>query len=156
MRSIETLAYEYPEKTCAEIIDIQKQEKKVEDAIFLKEYEKKSDFNKDIMKNGGYFKCIDEFDEKRVTLFKITEIELTKTGVMYFCYSKITVFYNDAKPEESNPSIYTIPRGEIEFTKRLIMNKKHNPLIFLNYNRITKKEWDNVESYIDNVPDLFK
>ena len=94
MRSLETLINEYPSKTGAELLIIQKQDREDDEAAAKKRNENKINFIEDINKNGGFFKGVSGGQKY---YYNITEVELFDGVSVYGNKEKIICFFGSER-----------------------------------------------------------
>ena len=140
MRSIETLVREFPEKTGAEILAIQEQDKisdqKEHDRIHAKELA----WIKDINENGGFYKG--RFGPDQRFFYNVTNAK-HRYGTIICDVETIVAFFGSPNG--------TVREGEIRIEKMKKKSVEERKYMFDSYERITKKEWDKVNAYLDGL-----
>jgi len=141
MRAMEYLVSLYPEKTGKELKAIQDQEK-LDDAKELKAINaKKLAIIEDINTNGGYF-C-GRFGSDQRYFYRYYNLRLENSEIMMDVDS-IVAFINDSGDTHSVTKI-----GEMHLEKRTRDYEQYSWFGTEKEQRVTKKEWDEVNQYID-------
>jgi len=141
MRTIETLARQYPDKTGKELLEIQQQDKIEDQKEFEELHQKKINFVNDIKKNGGYFKGTFGLDQR--FMYHITDIRLDEKGKVYVDVENITIFLGHNRG--------VVKENDFSFEKRTDRYKDASTYGFGHYERIDEKEWNELIEYIRGV-----
>jgi hypothetical protein len=148
MRVLEYLIQLYPEKTGKELLEIQEQEKLEEQKAFEKHNKTKLDFVNDINTNGGYYKG--KFGLDQHYYYRIFDLVLEESGDVRMSVEKLVLFCNNDGHE------HTVTKtGEINFERRTEDFANLDNYGLLHEERVTIKEWNAVNDYIDNIVKLF-
>ncbi len=135
MRTFETLVREYPEKTGAEIMQIVEQEKKAEANRILESHKSEFETIRDYNTNGAYFKGTFGLDQYFV--YKIENARLMEDK-MVGDVTSITGFRHGGKIEKSSRTWQDLSKYGIGVL-----------------DRITEKEFNEVDQYIDAMYEKF-
>lgn len=145
MRSIEYLVQLFPEKTGAEIMEIQKQDKLNDEKEFQEKNKEKLKFIEEININGGFYKGRFGVDQRYY--YNVTNLELID-GQIYFDVEKVTVFLGDGEKNDS------LKRRSVEYKKKEMQN--YDQYMFDSMcERTTKEEWDKLITYIDTISEFW-
>lgn len=149
MRSLQLLIQEYPDKTGAEYLEIQAQEKAQEQAEIQTRNQKVLEFAEDLNTNGGYFKGAFGFDQRY--MYKVTNVEVDEDGRVTGDVEKI-VFHFQHDHKGGNATF----NGKVEMSIRVdayadlqtygILYEDTKMLM-----RCTEEEYLKLKNYITNV-----
>jgi hypothetical protein len=132
MRSIEALVREFPNLKGHEILALQEEDKRKDEEEYQKIHQKELDWIEDINKNGGYFRG--RFGMSQHFYYNVTNARMS-SGALVCDVEEIVVFFRD----------------------NIIIEKKADKFVrmdtygFNAYQRISQKEWDNLNSYLHNI-----
>ena len=144
MRGIEYLIQLFPDKTGKELLAIQEQDKLDDQKEFERFNKKLLAIIKDINENGGYF-C-GRFGSDQRYFRKIYDLTL-ENGEIYMTVDEVVFFINDTDEKHSVTNI-----GEAHFERRINKTYKKYDQYGLTFDkRVTVKEWDEVNEYINNM-----
>ena len=148
MRALEYLIQLYPEKTGKELLAIQEQEKLEDQKEFKNLNKTKLDFVNDINTNGGYYKG--KFGLDQHYYYRVFDLVLEESGDVRMCVEKIVLFCNNDGHK------HTVTKaGEINFERRTDDYANLDNYGLQDRERITVKEWNTINDYIDNIVKLF-
>ena len=144
MKSIEYLLQLHPDKTGREILAIQAEEKLEDERKFEKANAKKLKFVIDHNTNGGYY-C-GRFGVDQRYFYRVFNMRMEGSDI-YMDVETIVVFMNDADSES------TRNKGEVNVERRIKEFQKEDKYCLNSEmrNRVTKKEWDEVNDYVNNL-----
>ena len=137
MRSIETLVREFPEKTGSQILDIQEADKLIDEKNYQEENKEKLKWIEDINTNGGFFRG--RFGSDQRFYYKVTNCLLESCGSVYCDVEKIVVFLGKDKNDRLN------------IERRMSSYTNADTYGFNVYERVTEKEWNEVNTYLEGV-----
>lgn len=137
MRSIEYLIQLFPNKTGKELLEIQNQDKLNDEQEFQKRNKKKVEFINDINTNGGYY-C-GRFSIDQHSYYRVFNMRLDGNDI-YMDVESLVVFINS----ETDKNYVNIERKVKAF-------QKEDKYCLQNRERVTKKDWDNVNEYVNNI-----
>ena len=141
MRSIETLVSDYPEKTGAEILKIQEDEKLEDQRQFDLRNAKQLQLIDDINKNGGFYKGT--FGLNQHFLYNFTDLEMDEKGNIYCEVESIVIFSRDDKRTPLNV--------QIQFDTYKDFSKYGVNM----YERVTQEDYNEVINYFKNSVNKF-
>jgi hypothetical protein len=147
MRSIEYLMQCYPDKTAKEILAIQAQEKLEDKKAEDKRNAKKLAYIKDINENGGYYRG--RFGKDQHYFYRIFDLKLD-CGEVIMQVESLVFFYND-----SDDTRQVTRPNEVSMERRLRTYERLDQFGLEHEKRVTKKEWDAVNDYINAMSKLF-
>lgn len=133
MRSIELLVRTYPEKTCAEIMQIVEQEKQEHQENIDKTNKYKIDLIKDINENGGYYKGTFGLDQ--YFIWKFENLRLDSANAIICDVHSITGFKNK----------------ETTFRKKFEHHEQFENYGVDMYERVTVKEYNEILDHLENT-----
>ena len=148
MRSIETLAREYPDKTANELFEIQEQDKLEDQKEFEKHNAKKLAFIKDINENGGYFKG--RFGLDQHYYYHVYNMKMESNGEVYMDVEKIVLFYN---PTDDTRQVTRPNEIRIERRTSTYENLDRYGLSF--EKRTNENDWDAINNYLNAMSEMF-
>lgn len=148
MRSIETLAREYPDKTAKELFEIQEQDKLEDQKEFEKHNAKKLAFIKDINENGGYFKG--RFGLDQHYYYHVYNMKMESSGEVYMDVEKIVLFYN---PTDNTRQVTRPNEIRIERRTSTCENLDRYGLSF--EKRTNENDWDAINNYLNAMSEMF-
>ena len=148
MRAIEYLVQLYPNKTGKEILAIQEQDKLKDQKDFEKRNKKKLAFIKDINENGGYYRG--RFGIDQHYFYRVFDMQMESKGEIIMKVESVVMFYN----EEGKPNQVTRP-NEIRIERRLKEYERLDTYGLQDEERVTIKEWDAVNDYLNAMSKLF-
>jgi hypothetical protein len=148
MRGLEYLMELYPNATAKVILEIQKQDKLDDEKEFIKLNKKKLDYMEDLNKNGGYFRG--RFGTDQHYLYRVYDLEMDETGRVIMKVECLVMFYN----EGDKPHQVTRP-GEMSFERRIKDFEYLDNYGLQDRERVTVKEWDEVNDYVNAMSKLF-
>lgn len=141
MRSIEYLVELFPEKTGKELLKIQAQDKMEDEKAYKKENESKLKWIEDINTNSGFFR--DRFGIDQRFFYKVSNCLLETSGEVRCNVEKIVVFLGSDRD--------VVKHGNINIEKKSSKYADANEYEFNMYERVTEKEWNEVNSYLESV-----
>jgi len=147
MRSIEYLIQLYPDKTGKELLEIQEQDKLEDQKIFEKANKRLLAFLDDISVNGGYFRG--RFGLDQYYYYHVYNTSIDKDGNT-MSVDKIVLFVNI----DGHKNIVTRP-GELSLKREFCEYAKFREYGLESEERVTSKEWDAINNYMDNMSKLF-
>jgi len=142
MRTIDQLAREYPDKTGAEYLEIQKQDKINDEKEFERINAKNLAIVKDINENGAYYKGT--FGNDQRFYYKLHSADLDSNGVIWVEADAIIVFFGD---EPRSP----MRKGEINIKKEVKDYQRYDTYSVEMYERISEAEWNELNEYLEAV-----
>lgn len=142
MTSIDELVRNNPDKTCREILEIQRQEEIDDEQAITKRNAKKVELINDINTNGGYYKGV--FSLTQYYYYRFFNLRLMEGSIICDA-EKIIMFYNEEHTH------CTTRIGETQIERRIEKFQE-----FENYGvgmceRVTVEEWLKVCDQIDNI-----
>lgn len=143
MRSIETLVREFPNLTGHKILEIQKQDKLEDEKEFQKEHQKDLDIIKDINENGGYYRG--RFGVDQYFYYNFFNVIL-ENNVIYCDCEHLTLFSGEGKQAVTDNFTLEIRTEQYKTLENYGINF---------YERVTKKEWDEIVNYFKKTPTKF-
>ncbi len=148
MRSIECIIRDCPHLTGTQILAVQEQERLADKKAEDRRNKKKIAFMNDINKNGGYYKSRFGFDQH--TFYKITNMQIDSAGNLMMDVEKIVLFCNNDGHQNTvcRPNEIRLEREKKEY-------QKEDQYCLDNRERVTKKEWDAINQYLDAMSQLF-
>lgn len=146
MRSIEYLIQLFPEKTGKELLEIQKQDKLEDEKEYQKENESKLKWIEDINNNGGFFRGRFGIDQR--FFYKVTNCSLETNGKVICDVEEIVVFLGSDRG--------VVKSGEINIEKKSSKYADADKYGFNIYERVTEKEWNEVNSYMMSISEFWK
>ena len=141
MRSLDFLVRTYPNKTCAEILQIMEEERQVELQQFEKRNRANIEWMNEININGGYFKGRFGLDQR--FYYKVTDVSM-EGEQLFGTVTKVVVYLGGSIVQE--------PKIEV-CTKTFQKLENYG---FGMYTRTTKYDWDEVNQYIKNIEKFWK
>lgn len=145
MRSIETLVREYPNKTGTQILDIQEADK-LKDELEYQEYNKiQLAFVNKINTDSGYYRG--KFGVNQHYYYRVYNALLDTNGTIYVDVEKIVLFVGSPNG--------VVKDNEMRFERRVDTYSDASKYSFGNEEEVTVKEWDKVNTYLDNIATLF-
>lgn len=149
-RALEYLMSLYPDKTAKEILELQKKDEAQDKKNFENNNKKKLEFIQDINSNGGYFRG--RFGEDQHYFYRVFDLELQPNGEILMKVEQLILFYNDSNDIHQ----ITITKPNQTTLERRIKDYEKLDDYGLNFEkRVTKKEWDEVNQYLNNMSKLF-
>lgn len=148
MRALEYLMQLYPDKTATEILAIQAQDKLDDEKEFEKRNAKTLAFMADLNKNGGYYRGRFGFDQHY--FYRVYDLEMEPDGHVIMKVECLVLFYNS----ENEPHTTTKP-GTISFERRTKDYERLDQYGLQARERVTVKEWDEVNAYVDAMSAMF-
>jgi hypothetical protein len=148
MRSLEYLIRLYSDKTAKEILAIQEQDKLADQIEFDLRNEKKLAFIKDINTNGGYYRG--KFGLDQHYFYHIYNMKMDEKGNIQMNVDKLVLFCNN----DNHKHIVT-KAGEIHFERRTKEYEDFDQYDLDDRERVTVKEWEAVNKYVDDMSKLF-
>lgn len=143
MRSIEALVREYPELTGTEILEIQRKDKEADEFEYQERNKKRIELVEDLTKNGAYYRG--RFGSDQYFYYNFFNVVL-EDDVIYCDCENLTLFSG-----EGIQSVTDWYQVEIRTeTYKKLENYGINV-----YERVTKKEWDEVTEYFTSSPKKF-
>ena len=147
MKSIEYLVQLYPEKTGKEIVEIQKEEKRLDELKIQEENKEKILIEEDIKKNGGYYKAA--FGTEQYYMYKINSIQLENNHINC-TYDSIVLF------DSQNIDRGVLSTNNINFETRSENYGTFEDIILM-ATRIKEEEYNELKNYLFGVvPKFFK
>jgi hypothetical protein len=146
MRSLEYLMQLYPNKTAKQILAIQAQEKLADKKAEDKRNKKALAYIKDINTNGGYYKGKFGFDQ--YYYYRLFNLRLEFHKIM-IDVETITLFCNTTDFKN-----LVTKQGEIHLERRTQEYKELDNFIG-DEERVTVKEWNELNHYINAMEKLF-
>lgn len=143
MRTIETIVRQFPHLTGTEVLAIQAEDKLQDEADFKNENQEKIDFIEDINTNGGYYRG--RFGIDQHSFYRVFNMILDN-GKIYMDIEKIILFYND-----SDDTHQVTRPNEIDLKRRIDSYVACDSYGLNNRDRVTVKEWDEVNDYLNNI-----
>lgn len=138
MRAIEYLIQLYPDKTGAELLEIQQQDKAEDEAKFKKAHEKKLAIIEDINTNGGYYRGI--FGSTQRFYYSFSNLRLLE-GKIYCDCIHLTCFFE-------NHSVFNCEIREETY-------KEFENYGVSIYEKVSKEYFDKAVAYFSNAKDIF-
>lgn len=148
MRAIELLVNTYPDKTGKEILEIQKQEELEEQKAFEKYNKRKLAYIKDLNENGAYFRG--KFGLDQHFYYRVFDLVMDEKGNVHMSIEKIVLFINLDGNEHT-----VCKAGHIHFERNIEDYQNLNTYSLEHEERITIKEWNKLNDYLNNLPELF-
>jgi len=148
MRGIEYLLETYPDKTGEEILAIQAQDKLDDQKKFEKINKKKLAFMKDINENGGYYRG--RFGLDQHYYYRVFDMEMDDQGNITMKVEKIVLFCNNDKHKHTVTDI-----DSIRLERELKEYQHYDQYGLEDRERVTIKEWDAINKYLDVMSKLF-
>lgn len=144
MRTLEYLVELYPNKTGAQLLKIQKQDIEADKKDYERANKAKLAIINDINTNGGYF--MGKFGYDQHFIYKVYDLRLERDGDISMTVDDVVLFINT----ENIQNLVTSP-GAVRFERRLNQQFKN----YWNYDlenckRVTVKEWDEINEYVNN------
>lgn len=141
MRTIECLAHQYPDKTARELFEIQEQDKIKDQEEYEKLHQKQINFVNDVKENGGYYRGIFGLDQR--FMYKITDIHIDDKGTIYVDVESIVIFLDHSQSVNK--------KSDFRFEKNSEHYKNADTYAFNIYDRVTEKEWNELNTYLEGV-----
>ena len=148
MRAIEYLMRLYPEKTGAEILAIQEQDKLDDQRAYEKRNAKKLAFIEDINTNGGFYRG--RFGLDQHYFYRVFDLKIDTSGEVVMQVESIVLFMND-----TNETNHVTKPNEVHLERRLRTYERLDQFGLENEKRVTAHEWDAVVNYINAMSQLF-
>ncbi len=148
MRGLEYLMQCYPDATVKEILAIQEQEKLEDKRKFEAQHKKTLEFMEDLNTNGGYYKG--RFGLDQHYLYRVFDLEMDDKGNVRMKVESLVMFYN---PTEDRNHV-TKP-NEIRIERRLKDYEDLDTYGLQNRERVTVKEWNEVNDYLNAMSEMF-
>jgi hypothetical protein len=147
MKSLEYLMQLHPNKTCKEILAIQAKEKAADKRAFEKHNKKVLAFINDINTNGGYYRG--KFGLDQHYYYNVHNLRMVDDEVM-MDVDKIVLFCNNDGHQHTvcKPNEIHIDR---EFKEMAILSQYGLD----SRERVTVKEWDEINAYLDAMSNFF-
>ena len=148
MRDINYLIQLFPDKTGKELLAIQAQDKLDDQKEFDELNKEKLAYIKDLNENGGYF-C-GRFGIDQHYYYHVYNLVMDNKGRITMDVDKVVLFYNDSKDTHQ----VTRP-NEIRMERRIKEYQEFDKYGLEHEKRVTKKEWDAVNDYLNKMSELF-
>ena len=148
MRAIEYLMRLYPEKTGAEILAIQEQDKLDDQRAYEKRNAKKLAFIEDINTNGGFYRG--RFGLDQHYFYRVFDLKMESNGEIVMQVESLVLFCNDT--DEKN---HVTRPNEVHLERRLRTYERLDQFGLENEKRVTKADWDAVNDYVNAMSKLF-
>jgi hypothetical protein len=148
MRAIEYLMELYPEKTGAEILAIQEQDKLDDQKAYEKRNAKKLTFIEDINTNGGYYRG--RFGLDQHYFYRVFDLKMEATGEIVMQVESLVLFCND-----TNETNHVTRPNEVNLERRLRTYERLDQFGLEDEKRVTKADWDAVNDYVNQMSKLF-
>ena len=149
MRSIETIVRDCPHLTGKQILEVQAQEKLDDQKEFEKRNKKKLEFIEDINVNGGYYRG--RFGLDQYWFYHVFNLQMETDGRIVMDVEKIVLFFND-----SDDTRQVTKPNEISLERRIDTYCDLEQYGLDNRERITVKEWDEVNEYLNKINQFWK
>jgi len=143
MRSIEYLVQLFPDKTCREILAIQTADKLEDDMKYEKVNKKKLKFIEDHNTNGGYY-C-GRFGSDQRYFYRVFNMRMEGSDI-YMDVETLVVFMNQEGVKHQ-----VTKTGDVSVERRTKVWQKEDTYCLENRERVTKKEWDAINDYVNNL-----
>lgn len=147
MRALEYLMSLFPEKTAREILEIQAKEKAADEFAEKKRNAKILAFIDDINTNGGYYRG--RFGLDQHYYYKVRNLRMSGNEVMMEV-DKIVLFCNNDYHQNTVCKPFEI-HIDREYEKSGLLSQYGLD----NRERVTVKEWNEVNAYLDAMSKLF-
>lgn len=145
MRSFEVLVRSYPDKTGKELLAIQEEDKVKDEKEFQKRHKEKLKFIDDINNNGGYYKG--KFGFCQHYFYRVFDLKIEDNGKTIGKVESLVVFVGDDRG--------VIKNGELRFERNLKEYADIEKYSLNTEERVTKKEWDKANEYLDRMVEKF-
>jgi len=148
MKSLEYLIQLHPDKTGKELLEIQEQEKLEDQKEFEEHNKKKLAFIKDLNENGGYYRG--KFGLDQHYYYKVSNLTINKDGEVRMDVESVVLFCNN-----TDDTRHVTKPNEIHLDRKFNTYELLDRYGLTNCERVTVKEWNKINSYLDAMEDLF-
>jgi hypothetical protein len=148
MRALETIMREYPDATARVIFAMQEQDKLEDEKEFQERNAKTLAFMADLNANGGYYRG--RFGLDQHYFYRVFDLVMEEDGRVMMKVETLVMFYNPTQDRN-----HVSKPGEIGIERRLKDYERLDQYGLQNRERVTVKEWDEVNAYLNAMSKMF-